>query len=111
MSGAPLLALGLAVAIFLAAATLLKVHVNGGGWPALAAALALYGVGNWVITIPMRAGGLALAMSLSAMVQLVAINVIAAVLFREAVPPSRIAGLALAVLAIWLIGRTPRATG
>ena len=110
MTGAPLLALGISVAIFLAAATLLKVHVNGGGWPALAGALLLYGAGNWLITIPMRAGGLALAMSLSAMVQIVAVNVIAALFFREAMPPARVAGLALAVVAIWLIGRTPRAT-
>ena len=108
MTGAPLLALGLAVAVFLAAATCLKLHVNGGGWAPLAAALLLYAAGNWIITIPMRAGGLGLAMSLSAVIQLVAVNVIALVAFREAMPPARLLGLALAVAAIWLIGRTPR---
>lgn len=110
MSGAPLVALGAAVVIFLAAATLLKTYVDGHGWAPLVGALMLYGIGNWIITIPMRAGGLGLAMSLSAMIQIVAVNVIAWAVFREDMPASRVLGLALAVVAIWLVGRTPRAT-
>ncbi len=110
MTGLPLLALGASIVVFLVAATLLKVHVNGGQWWPLGAALLLYCAGNWMITIPMRAGGLALAMSLSAMIQLVLVNIVAVVLFREAIPPARLVGLGLAVVAIWLIGRTPRAT-
>ena len=46
VTGLPLLALGVAVAIFLAAATCLKLHVVGGGWLPLAAALCLYGAGE-----------------------------------------------------------------
>jgi small multidrug resistance pump len=73
----------LAAAIFVAAAACAKLHAVTPGWPYLSSELALYAAGNLVIIRVVREVGLGLAMSVSTVVQLIVVNLLAVVVFRE----------------------------
>ena len=103
MSGAGLAWLGSATAAFLAAATLLRAYVETArGWHLLAA-LALYGVGNLVMVRIMRETGMAVAISISGVLQLVMANLVAIAVFGERPPLPRAVGIGLGIVAVALI--------
>ncbi|SIQ29778.1 hypothetical protein SAMN05880561_102630 [Rhizobium sp. RU33A] len=98
-----LLWLGAAMATFLGAATVSRAYVDNGKLWVLAASLALYCVGNLMMVKLMREGGLGLAISASAIAQLVLINVIAFFLFGERLSVVQMAGVALGVVSMALM--------
>ncbi|MFA9231682.1 MAG: hypothetical protein ACEQSU_13220 [Microgenomates group bacterium] len=90
-------------AVFVAANGVLKTYAVQGGWLTLTAALALFCVGNTLMVQVMRANGLGLAISLSAVFQLVAISAMAMVVFGERPSPLQLTGMALGVVAVLMI--------
>lgn len=103
MSGALLLWLGMAMVVFVGANTVLRTYsANGQAW-VLVTALALFTVGNLMMVRLMREGGLAVAISLSSIVQLVAIGLVAWFVFEERPTGLQMAGMALGVVAVALI--------
>lgn len=98
-----LLWLGAAMATFLGAATVSRSYVDNGKLWVLLASLALYCIGNLMMVKLMREGGLGLAISASAIAQLVLINVIAFLLFGERLSAVQTAGVALGVVSMALM--------
>lgn len=95
--------LGAATAVFVAANAVLKVYATKGQVPVLIGALALFCVGNWLMVQVMRVNGLGLAIALSAIFQLVAISLMAIVVFGERPTGLQLAGMALGVVAVAMI--------
>ena len=101
-----MLQLCLACAIFIVAAGSAK------GWALSPSAwkivqtLALYSAGNLLMLV--RQLGMATAFSLSAVLQLVAVNALAILVYGERVGPVEGFGLVLAVVAVALITLAPR---
>lgn len=111
MSGSFLTWLGAAMAIFLAASTALRAYVSHERIGLVVLALILYSLGNLVMVRLMREGGMAVAVSVSAVLQLVFANAVAIAVFGERPPLQQVAGIALGVVAIGLIlfpSGTPR---
>ncbi|THV21368.1 hypothetical protein [Peteryoungia ipomoeae] len=98
-----LLWLSAAMATFLGAATVSRAYVDNGKLWVLAASLALYCIGNLMMVKLMREGGLGLAISASAIAQLVLINVIAFFLFGERLSMVQSIGVALGVVSMALM--------
>jgi glucose uptake protein len=92
-----------AMAIFLAANVVLRTHAGSGGVALLLGALALYSAGNLMMVRLMRESGLAVAISLSSVLQLVLISAIAMVWFGERPTGLQLAGIGLGVVAVALI--------
>jgi small multidrug resistance pump len=111
VSPANFLLVVLAAAIFVAAAACAKLYTLEPGWPRLAGALALYTAGNLVVIRVLREVGLGLAMSLSTVVQLIVVNILAVLIFRERLTGLQYAGVALGVLAVALMLLPAKATG
>jgi small multidrug resistance pump len=103
MSGVTFLWLGLATAVFVAANAVLKVYAVKGGVPVLLGALALFCIGNFLMVQVMKANGLGLAIALSAIFQLVAISVMAILVFGERPTGLQLAGMALGCVAVAMI--------
>lgn len=107
MSPFNLVQLAAATGIFLLAASSAK------GWalsPNLARAaltLALYSAGNLLMMRLVRSLGMATAFSLSAVIQLIAINIVAIVAFGEKLGWAQGAGVALGILSVALITLGP----
>ena len=102
------LLLGSSTVIFVGAASSAKVwalSANSTGW--LVLTLALYTIGNLIMLRLIRDVGMGVALSLSAVVQLIAVNVVALVFFAERVSAVQAAGLALAVIAVAMISLAP----
>lgn len=97
-----------ATGVFMVANAVLKIYAVQGGLWVLAAALALFCVGNTMMVRVMRENGLGLAISVSAVLQLVAISLMAVVVFGERPTGMQIAGMGLGVVAVGLIA-WPRA--
>lgn len=91
------------MAIFLAAATASRAYVSSSNTLLLVFSLGLYCVGNLMMVRLMREGGLGLAISASAIAQLLLINVIAFVVFGERLSSTQLAGVGLGVLAMGLM--------
>lgn len=94
--------------IFVGAASSAKawaLSVNSIAW--LLLTLALYTIGNLIMLRLIRDVGMGVALSLSAVVQLVAVNVVALAFFNERVSTVQAAGLALAVVAVAMITMSP----
>ena len=89
--------------VFMAANSALKVYAGNGGIWMLVGALALFCVGNTLMVQVMRGEGLGVAIVLSAIFQMVAITLLAAVAFGERLAPLQWAGLALGVVAVAMI--------
>jgi hypothetical protein len=98
-----LLQLGLSTVIFLLAATVAKSWALAPGIGKLVITLLLYSAGNLVMLRLVREFGMASAFSLSAVIQLVAVNVIALAWFGERLSVVQGSGIALAILAVGLI--------
>lgn len=103
MSGVGLLWLSGAVAAFIAANTVLRSYSASGAGLALAGALALFLVGNLLMVRVMREGGLAIGVALSSVIQLVAMTVIAMLVFGERPANIQILGVALGVVSVALV--------
>lgn len=111
MGGISFLWLGAATAVFVAANGVLKVYAIKGQVPVLIGALALFCVGNWLMVQVMKANGLGLAIALSAIFQLVAISLMAIVVFGERPTGLQLAGMALGVVAVAMIAWPQGAKG
>lgn len=108
MSAAALVQLGGATALFIAAASGGKVWALSPSALKLAATLLLYTAGNLLMLRLIRQLGMATAFSVSAVLQLLAVNLVAVLWFGERVGRVEGAGLCLAVLAVALVTLGPR---
>lgn len=111
MSFSALLQLGLACAVFVSAAAGAKAWALAPALWRLALTLGLYTAGNLLMLRLVGLIGMATAFSLSAVVQLVAVNLVAVLVFGERVGLVDGAGLVLAVVAVALITLGPRLGG
>ncbi|OOG67743.1 hypothetical protein [Sinorhizobium sp. A49] len=93
----------LATTIFLGGATASRAYVSNSHIGVLVLALGLYMVGNIIMVKLMRDGGLGLAISLSAIVQLVLVNIIAFAVFGERLSLTQAAGVMLGIAAMGLM--------
>ncbi|MGB3500513.1 MAG: hypothetical protein WBA44_02740 [Mesorhizobium sp.] len=110
MSTSGLFQLGLSTVIFLLAATMAKYWALGPTLWKLLVTLALYTGGNLIMLRLVREFGMSTAFSLSAVIQLVAVNVIALVFFSERLAPIQSIGLGLAIISVVLITLGPSLT-
>lgn len=108
MDLAALLQLAVATAIFIAAATSAKAWVLAPSLARILLTLALYSAGNLLMLRLIRLLGMATAFSLSAVLQLVAVNLVAILWFGERVGFAEGLGLCLAIAAVALITLAPR---
>ena len=111
LGGATLACLAVAVAAFLLAASALRTYAGGGWLPMLALALGLYTLGNLMMVPLMRASGMAVAVSVAAVLQLVLANVVGLTVFGERPGPYQVAGIVLGILAVALILWAPGGRG
>ena len=110
MSMSGLLQLGISTVIFLLAATMAKQWALAPGLWKLLVTLALYSLGNLIMLRLVREFGMASSFSLSAVIQLVAVNVIALVFFGEKLAAIQSVGVVLAIVAVVLITLGPQMT-
>ena len=103
--GASLLAVS--TVIFLLAASAAKTWTLAPSMPRLLLVLALYSVGNLIMLRLIRDFGMGISLSLSAVIQLVAVNVVAFAWFGERVQALQGAGIMLAIVAVALITLGP----
>jgi multidrug transporter EmrE-like cation transporter len=103
MNGVAFVWLAAATAVFVAANGVLKTYAQSGGPWVLAGALVLFCVGNTLMVQVMRGSGLGVAISISAVFQLLAITLMAVLVFGERPSPVQLAGMALGVVAVALI--------
>ena len=103
--------LGIATVIFLLAATVAKHWAVAPHAGKVVLALALYSAGNLIMLKLVRDFGMASAFSLSAVIQLVAVNLIALIYFGERLGVVQSAGVMLAVVAVAMITLGPAAGG
>lgn len=110
MSLSGLFQLGLSTAIFLIAAMVAKSWALSPSAGKLVLTLALYSAGNLVMLRLVREFGMASAFSLSAVIQLVAVNVIAIAWFGEQLSLLQSAGIVLAIVAVGMMTIGPLLT-
>ena len=104
MTGLSVFLLVSSTAIFVGAASSAKawaISADSIAW--LALTLALYAIGNLIMLRLIRDVGMGVALSLSAMVQLVAVNIMAFAIFGETVSAVQATGLVLAIIAVAMI--------
>jgi glucose uptake protein len=111
MNGGSLIWLAGAMAVFITANSVLRAYVTGGQVLVLLGALALFTVGNLMMVRLMRESGLAVAISVSSVVQLVIIGLVAWFIFGERPTGLQIAGMALGVVAVAMIAWPQGARG
>ena len=111
MSFAGVLQLGLSTVIFLAAATMAKSWALAPSLGKILITLALYTAGNLIMLRLIRDFGMSVALSLSAVVQLVAVNAVALAFFGERLGSLQAVGVALAVISVALITLGPQIGG
>ncbi len=99
--------LALSTVIFLLAATVAKSWALSPGLGKLLLTLALYSAGNLIMLRLVREFGMASAFSLSAVIQLVAVNVIALAWFGERLTALQTGGVVLAIVATGMITLGP----
>lgn len=110
MSLSGLMQLGLSTVIFLAAATMAKHWALAPSLPKLVVTLLLYTAGNLIMLRLVREFGMSTSFSLSAVIQLVAVNLIALVFFSERLAAIQSVGVALAIVSVVLITLGPSLT-
>ena len=103
MSMAALLQLAASTAIYLLAAGSAKSWALAPSLPKIIITLALYTLGNLIMLRLVRIFGMSTAFSLTAVIQLVAINAIAILVFGEKLGPVEGIGVALAIVSVALI--------
>ena len=99
------------MAVFLTASTTLRSYVDSGKWPVLIVALCLYTLGNLMMVRLMRESGMAVAISLSAVLQLVLASAVGLTIFGERPSAQQLAGVALGIVAVALIVWPQRGQG
>lgn len=95
--------LSVSAVIFVSAATASRLYVSSSNALWVVLSLSLYIVGNLIMIRLMREGGLGLAISISAIAQLVLANVIAFGFFNERISPVQMGGIALGLVAVTLM--------
>jgi drug/metabolite transporter (DMT)-like permease len=104
-----LLQLAASTLVFVLAAASAKSWAVQPGVSLLLLTLALYSLGNLIIMRLIQGVGMGVALSLSAVVQLAAVNLLAFLVFGEKVNAMQGAGIALAIVAVALITFGPYA--
>ena len=99
----PVLLLSIAMLVFLGAASSLRSYAGGAAIWVLVLALALYCIGNLMMVPLMKANGMAVAMSVSAVLQLVMSALVAVAAFGERPMTIQWAGIGLGIIAVVLI--------
>ena len=107
MSLSALLQLAASTAIYLLAAGSAKSWALAPSLPKIIITLALYTLGNLIMLRLVRIFGMSTAFSLTAVIQLVAINAIALLVFGEKLGPVEGIGIALAIVSVALITLGP----
>jgi small multidrug resistance pump len=103
MSAGLMIWLAAAMGVFVTANTVLRTYsANAQTW-LLVTALCLFTLGNLMMVRLMRESGLALAISISSIVQLVLIGIVAFAVFGERPTGLQMAGMALGVVAVAMI--------
>lgn len=97
--------------IFIFAASAAKAWTLAPGYGKLALTLALYTLGNLIMLRLIREFGMGVALSLSAVIQLIAVNIVAFAFFGERVDVVQGAGILVAILAVALVTFGPHITG
>ncbi|PLP59477.1 hypothetical protein CYK37_09130 [Mesorhizobium loti] len=103
--------LGVSTVIFLAAATAAKHWALAPSLGKIAITLALYTLGNLIMLKLIRDFGMSISLSLSAVIQLVAVNAVALAFFGERLTTIQAAGVALAIVAVALVTLGPYLQG
>ena len=103
MNGGTLLWLGAATGIFVGAAAALRVYVALGQLSLILLSLALYAAGNLLMVRVMRESGMAVAVSVSAVLQLLLATLVAVTVFAERPTPLQWGGIALGLAAVAMI--------
>lgn len=103
MNPAFLLWLAGAMAVFIAGATASRAYIATSNMLLLIFALSLYCVGNLMMLKLMREAGLGLAISISAVAQLIVVNIIAFLVFGEKLTLPQLAGVGLGVVSMALM--------
>lgn len=103
MKGQFLLWLVGSMTVFLSAASVSRAYVANNQIWTLILSLGLYCVGNLMVLKLMRLGGLGMAISVSAIAQLLFINIIAFLFFGERLSAMQMAGVALGAIAMALM--------
>jgi multidrug transporter EmrE-like cation transporter len=111
MSSAGALQLIASTLIFLAAASGAKSWALAPSIPKLVLTLLLYTLGNLIMLRLVREFGMSVAFSLSAVIQLIAVNVVAIAYFGERLSGAQGAGIALAIAAVAVISFGPYLSG
>ncbi|MGO4436597.1 hypothetical protein [Rhizobium sp. RAF56] len=92
-----------AMAVFISAATASRAYIATSNILILVLSLGLYCVGNLMMVRLMRESGLGLAISASAIVQLILVNIIAFAVFGERLSLAQLAGIGLGIVAMALM--------
>jgi drug/metabolite transporter (DMT)-like permease len=103
--------LGLSTVIFLFAATAAKQWGLSPSLGKLVWTLALYSLGNLVMLRLIREFGMSISLSLSSVIQLVAVNVIALAFYGEKLNALQACGVVLAIVSVALITLGPTLQG
>lgn len=103
MNSGLVLWLCVAMAVFITANSVLRAYVANAQIAVLIGALMLFSIGNLMMVRVMRESGLAVAISISSIVQLVMIGLVAWFIFGERPTGLQIAGMALGVVAVAMI--------
>jgi len=111
LSFSGLLQLGFSTVIFLLAATAAKQWGLAPSLGKIVLTLALYSLGNLIMLRLIREFGMSVSFSLSAVIQLVSVNVVALVFFGERVNALQAVGIVLAIAAVALITLGPYLQG
>jgi drug/metabolite transporter (DMT)-like permease len=111
LSFSGLLQLGFSTVIFLLAATAAKQWGLAPSLGKILLTLALYSLGNLIMLRLIREFGMSVSFSLSAVIQLVSVNVVALVFFGERVNALQASGIVLAIAAVALITLGPYLQG
>lgn len=111
MSPSGLFQLGLSTVIFLAAATMAKSWALTPSLFKIVVTLALYTAGNLIMLRLIREFGMSVSFSLSAVIQLVAVNAVALAFFGERVTTLQALGIVLAIASVALITLGPQISG
>jgi small multidrug resistance pump len=106
-----LLWLAAAMAVFVTANTVLRTYSASGQVWLLVGALGLFTVGNLMMVRLMRESGLAIAISVSSVAQLLLISLVAFLWFGERPTGIQLLGMALGVVAVTLIAWPQGAEG
>lgn len=103
--------LGLSTVVFVLAATVAKYWAMAPGIGKLLLTLALYSLGNLIMMRLIREFGMGISLSLSGVIQLLAVNAVALAYFGERINALQAIGLVLALVSVALITLGPYLQG